>query len=62
MLIIVSAIAGIYLEICKRMTQKAKNRLIIVACAIGSLLTLLEIAWAVVNIVLINMGKETFLY
>lgn len=44
------------------MTQKTKNRLIVVACAIGSLLTLLEITWAVVNLVLINMGKETFLY
>lgn len=44
------------------MTKKTKNRLIVVACAIGSLLTLLEITWAVVNLVLINMGKETFLY
>lgn len=44
------------------MTKKAKNRLIVVACAIGSVLTLLEISWAVLNIFLINMGKETFLY
>jgi len=44
------------------MTRKAKDRLVIIGCAVGSVLTLLELAWAVANIVLINMGKETFLY
>jgi hypothetical protein len=48
-------------EMCA-MTGKTKDRLIIIACAIGSLLAAADIVVAVIDLVLINLGKQTILF
>ena len=44
------------------MTSKAKDGLIIIACVIGSLLAAADIVVAVIDLVLINLGKQTILF
>ena len=44
------------------MTKKTKDRLVIIGCFIGIVIAAIDIIWAVINIVLFNLGKPTIFY
>ena len=44
------------------MTHKTKDRLIIMGCALGSLVCCLDLIWAVTNTILVVLGKQTIFY
>ena len=44
------------------MTSKTKGRLIMIACVIGSLLAAADVIVAVIDLVLINLGKQSILF
>ena len=48
-------------EMCS-MTSKTKDRLIMIACVIGSLLAAADVIVAVIDLVLINLGKQSILF
>lgn len=44
------------------MKKEMKDRLIIIACIVGSVVAAIDVIVAVVDLVLVNMGRETILF